>query len=975
MRFWEYFEELNEYVYVADMDTHELIYMNKKLKRLCGVPLQECLNGKKCHEVIRHCAMPCSVCNNKELKPGLFKEWWYYDPVYEKNLSVKDTMIEEDGRRYHVEIAIDVSPQEWKANVVSSHENLDAVANETLRVALQKDTPDESIAVILECLGKMLNGERAYIFEQNEKGNDDNTYEWVAAGVAPMKDTLQDLPREVCANWYRKFSKDKPIVIRDLKDIRESDPLQYDNLKRQNIHSLFTVPLYKGRTPIGFFGVANPSGKYLGQAPDILQMMTHFIVASINQRDLIMRLKQEEASRTAAAFQEEMTEALVERTQENLDMVNDIIGSGLWYMDFDEKGQMTRVFWSPKFRQMLGFTDTEDFPDVLESWSDRLHPDDKEMVLAAFWDCVAGKSEYDVKYRIMKKNGEYDWFHAHGRTAVCADGTPRLFLGTFINITKDLRAQQALEEAYHAANRANAAKTEFLSSMSHDIRTPLNAIVGMTVIAATNLADTEKVRHCLSEITVSSKHLLGLVNEVLDMNKIESGKVDLNIGLFNLADMVDNFVSISKPLVAAKRHTFTMNVHDIKHENVFGDKERLEQCLMNFMSNAVKYTPEGGKLSLSITEKATNRPKISCYEFIFEDNGIGMEEEFIPMIFEPFSRSSDERAARQQGTGLGMSIARNIIQMMNGNIQVESRLDGGSKFTATIFLENQDVDDGLLDEELMDLPILVADDDQVSCENTCIILSQLGMKGDWVLTGREAIEKVMERHRENEDYFALILDWKMPDMDGVATARAIRAAVGDDIPIIIISAYDWSDIEAEARAAGVDGFISKPIFKSRVAYVFRELTGRGATESPKNLLSGYIEKISKKEEFSGKKALLVEDNELNAEIAIEILKMTGLAIDHVWNGKEAVDTLASSADGYYDLVLMDIQMPVMNGYEATRAIRGLERDYLKRIPIIAMSANAFAEDVQMAKAAGMDEHISKPLDLERLTGVLSRYCH
>ncbi len=809
---WELFENLGEYVYVADTDTYELVYMNRKLREVYGISSLEEFSGRKCYEILQHCTIPCAMCNSQELEPGSFKEYWYEDPVWKRKLSVKDTVIEEDGRKYCMEIAIDADPAE------------------------------------------------------------------------------------------------------------------------QHIHT-----------------VQDP------EKPKILAYTETECTASVPQKDL---LEQMSLNKTLAA-----------RAQENLDMVNAIIGSGLWYMEFDEQGEMTHVFWSQAFRQMLGFQDSNDFPNRLESWSDRLHPEDRDAMLAAYWDCVAGKSEYDVKYRLMKKSGEYNWFHAHGRTARYDSGRARLFLGTFINITEELKAHQALEEAYRAANRANAAKTDFLSSMSHDIRTPLNGIIGMTAIAAANIDDPEKMRHCLSEITVSSKHLLALVNEVLDINKIESGKLSLNIEEFSLSDLIGNFVSISKPLMNAKNQAFTINIHDIEHENVVGDSDRLQQCLMNFMSNAVKYTPEGGRIRVSISEKPTHSLRIGCYEFIFEDNGIGMSEEFIPLLFEPFTRAEDERASRQQGTGLGMTITKNIIQMMNGNIQVESRLNEGSRFTVTVCLELQDVNESLRDEDLIDLPVLVADDDQIACESTCFVLNELGMLGEWVLTGREAVERVTERHREENDYFAVILDWKMPDMDGIATARAIRAAVGNDIPLIIISAYDWSDIEAEAREAGVNGFIAKPIFKSRVLHLFKELTGKEKTGTQ------MAEDISlyEGEDFRGKRALLVEDNELNAEIASEVLGMTGLVIEHAWNGREALELISDAADNYYDVVLMDIQMPVMDGYEAARAIRASHRTYLQEIPIIAMSANAFAEDVQMAKASGMNEHIAKPLDFNQLLATLNRW--
>ncbi len=532
----------------------------------------------------------------------------------------------------------------------------------------------------------------------------------------------------------------------------------------------------------------------------------------------------------------------------------------------------------------------------------------------------------------------------------------------------ELAQQTALKAAYEAANIANAAKTEFLANMSHDIRTPMNAIIGMTAIAGTRIDDKDCVADCLSKITVSSKHLLGLINEVLDMSKIESGKVDLMDEEFNLSDLIDNLLTMSKPQAAAKKHKLTVSVQNIEHENVIGDSQRIQQTFMNLMGNAIKYTPEGGTIHLSITEKPTNRVKIGCYEFVFEDNGIGMSEEFLKHIFEPFARAKDGRVDKIQGTGLGMAITKNIVQMMNGDIHVESKLNQGTKITVTIYLKLQNIHDVIPPETFIDLPILVADDEQSACEFTCKVLGELGMKGEWVLSGKEAVDIAVAHHEDNNDFFAVILDWKMPGMDGVETTREIRKRIGKDVPIIIISAYDWSDIELEARAAGANAFISKPLFKSKVAHMFNELLSGSEEENKNNYLEGF-----RKEDFSGRRALLAEDNNLNAEIAGEILGMAGLTVEYAKDGRQAVEMMRSAADDYYDIVFMDIQMPFMNGYEASVAIRALPRDYTKRVPIIAMTANAFAEDIAAAKNAGMNEHIAKPLDFDQLLKSLKKW--
>lgn len=532
---------------------------------------------------------------------------------------------------------------------------------------------------------------------------------------------------------------------------------------------------------------------------------------------------------------------------------------------------------------------------------------------------------------------------------------------------KEHEIQQAMWDAYYAANAANAAKSEFLANMSHDIRTPMNGIIGMTAIAATHLDDREKVQDCLQKITVASKHLLSLINEVLDMSKIESGKVDLTEEEFNLSELVDNLLTMVRPEIKEHEHELSVNILNVEHEKVIGDSLRVQQVFMNLMGNAIKYTPNGGKIKLTISEKESHQHQVGCFEFIFEDNGIGMSDEFLKKVFDPFTRADDSKISKIQGTGLGMPIARNIVRMMGGDIEVESRENVGTKFTVTIFLTLQNTDSANY-EEFLNLPVLVADDDPVGMEAACMMLNDLGMKADGVPSGREAVEKTIERHQKNEDYFAVMLDWKMPEVDGIAAAKAIRRAVGDDVPIIIISAYDWSDIEQEARAAGANAFISKPLFRSRIERLFNELSGKEEKQEEDKPLENLGEL-----ELSAYRLLLVEDNDLNAEIAAEILGMTGIQIERAEDGSIAVDMVSEHPDGYYDLVLMDIQMPRMNGYEATRAIRSLGRAYTKKLPILAMTANAFAEDVQAAKGAGMNEHIAKPLDLNQLVRILKKW--
>ena len=530
----------------------------------------------------------------------------------------------------------------------------------------------------------------------------------------------------------------------------------------------------------------------------------------------------------------------------------------------------------------------------------------------------------------------------------------------------EIESHKALKAAYRTAENASRAKTDFLSNMSHDIRTPMNAIIGLTAIAGANIENQDKVIECLGKITKSSRHLLGLINEVLDMARIESGKMSLAEEDFNLSELVDNLVTLTKPGIDEHRHNFEVHIEHIEHEAVCGDSLRIQQVFVNLMSNAVKYTPDGGNITFSIKEKPNGFSELGCYEFSIEDNGIGMTPEYQKIMFEPFSRADDHRTTKVQGTGLGMAIARNIINLMNGNITVDSTLNKGTKITVTIYLKLQESEKEQ-EKELINLPVLVVDDDKTCCESTVATLKDIGIEGEWVLTGKEAVERCYARHEMNSDYFAVILDWKMPEMDGIETARKIRERVGKEVTIIILTSFEFSEIEEDARAAGVDAFIAKPLFRSRLTATLRQFTSEKKEKNARD----YLEEFSKVD-YTGKRILIVEDNELNREIAAEILGMTGAEIDVAENGKIAVEKVVNAPENEYDLAFMDIQMPIMNGYEATAAIRSLPGARGK-VPIIAMTANAFAEDVQMAKNTGMNEHIAKPLDMNKLNDVLKQW--
>lgn len=572
------------------------------------------------------------------------------------------------------------------------------------------------------------------------------------------------------------------------------------------------------------------------------------------------------------------------------------------------------------------------------------------------------------EYRIQRKNQK--WENISILCLKWENEVPRDVLLAVQDVTllkeNELRNRNALKDAFEAADEANHAKSDFLSHMSHDIRTPMNAIMGMTAVAAMNIDDKERVIDCLNKITLSSRHLLALINDVLDMSKIESGRVTLSVEEFEMSQAVESLLAIIHPQIQAKNQTLKVDVANITHEGVIGDPLRLQQVFVNIMGNSVKFTPEGGTITLRINEKPSHIQGSGCYEFIFEDTGIGMQKEFLDRIFEPFSRAENSDKRNIEGTGLGMSIARNIVRMMNGDIRIESEPGVGSKFTVMIYLKLQDVQEE--DAEcLKELHVLVADDEQDACRNTCEILCSIGMLADGVFSGDAAIEKLQKAYENSEEYAVVILDWKMPGKCGVETAREIRNKLGNDVPIIILSAYDWSSIEQEAKEAGVNAFIAKPLFKSRLLYVLKTVI------EPQNQ-----KEISDIDEFgqsdySGKKVLVVEDNDLNIEIAEELLTYVGIQVEKARDGKQAVDTLSSKPANYYDMVFMDIQMPVMNGYEAARKIRASDREDLKTIPIIAMSADAFSDDIQRAALSGMNDHVAKPIELPKLVAALEKW--
>ncbi len=519
-----------------------------------------------------------------------------------------------------------------------------------------------------------------------------------------------------------------------------------------------------------------------------------------------------------------------------------------------------------------------------------------------------------------------------------------------------------VEEARLEAVYANKAKSEFLSNMSHDIRTPMNAIVGMTAIATANMDDHQQVQNCLRKITLSSKHLLGLINDILDMSKIESGKMTLNMDQVSLREVMESIVSIVQPQIKAKNQRFDVFIHDIFVENVYCDSVRLNQVLLNFLSNAIKFTPEGGTIQMSLCEEPSLKGSAYvCIHLRVKDTGIGMSPEFREKIFESFAREDSARVRKTQGTGLGMAITKYIVDAMGGTVEVASEQGKGTEFHATLDLEQADAAE--MDMLLPEWNMLVVDDDEQLCRSTVDALESIGVKAEWTLDGESAVEMVKKRREEQRDYQVILLDWKLPGIDGIKTAHKIRDYLGEEIPILLISAYDWSEIEKDAREAGVNGFICKPLFKSTLFYGLRQYAGNAEEMSDDNKV---------KTDLVGKRILLAEDNDLNWEIAEELFSEEGLKLERAENGQICVEMFQKSKEGYYDAVLMDIRMPIMTGYEAAWAIRKLERRDAQ-IPIIAMTADAFSEDVKRCLDCGMNAHVAKPIDVQEVMRLLEKY--
>lgn len=945
-RLFEFFDNMNELVYAVDLAEHRLVYVNKKGLEILGFSSVEETAGRTCYEVLQNSSFPCTTCNSEELKPGYFKEYQYYNPILSRHLMMKTTVLEENGKQYRLELAIDISEQVQRGNIEGRYQNLETVINEGLRVALMEKKPSRTLAVLLEYLGKALNGERTYIFEKNAKGGDDNTYEWTAKGVMPEKENLQDLPPNVCESWYDSFRTGRHIMIENLEDIRTTNPVQYEVLKKQKIHSLVVVPLYDNGKAIGFFGVDNPPGKSMEYASNMLQITAHFIVSSLKQRNLVKRLEErsydifkflnvdyvgifeidfhtdqcevykkieqprgsmnpnlefrrsyqnaiehyiseyvsewdQEALRTVTqknyvleqlktkkkfymryhvkenvqnaenfeihfasmgndpnkvilAFRnvdsvvKEEEEYKLE-TRRNVEDILEGSRTGMWTIELEE-GCRPRMYGDRTMRMLLGVEENTEPEECYESWFSNIDPEYTDLVQETVEEILkCGRSEV-----------VYPWNHPKlGRIYIRCGGVPDLrfskkgvcLKGYHQDITETMvtrqKQEKAILEALEKAQRANSAKSEFLSHMSHDIRTPINGILGMLSISEKNPFDMERQRECREKIRISAEHLLSLINDVLEISKLESGELSLMEEPFDLFDVLENCMTILSPRALEAGITLEMKPLNIPRRKLVGSPLHIRQIIINIMGNAVKYNRENGFVWLSAKEISLENG-IAQYRFMVEDTGIGIGEEFQKSIFEPFTQERHDARTEYRGTGLGMSITKKLVDQMGGTISLESQIGKGSTFT-------------------------------------------------------------------------VCLPFRM-------------------------------DMEAE----------EKPVMK----------------EEPVDI--------------SGMQILLVDDNEINCEIVQYMLEDAGVSVVLAGNGLEAVEAFEKSACGEFDCILMDLMMPVMDGLEASRKIRSLKRRDAKSVPIIALSANAFEEDAKASKEAGMNEHLAKPVDIAKMMRVIYR---
>ena len=669
------------------------------------------------------------------------------------------------------------------------------------------------------------------------------------------------------------------------------------------------------------------------------------------------QLKQEEQKRELEYSRKELADT---------DEIMADAGFGMWHITLED-GKAPRMRANPKMKVLLG-VEGQDLTEeeIYHAWYSRIPESELPSVTKSVGEMLAGQRSENT-YRWVHPDG-HDMYVRCGGAANVREEKRQLLRGYHSDVTQIVREDRAqkdaLADALAAAEHANRAKTTFLNNMSHDIRTPMNAIVGFTALAASHIGNREQVQDYLGKISVSSQHLLSLINDVLDMSRIESGKMTLDESEVHLPDMIHDLRTIIHANVASKQLEFFVDTQDVMNEDIITDKLRLNQVFLNILSNAIKFTPAGGTISFRVIEKPSAMAGRAEFEFHIKDTGIGMSPEFLKTIFEAFTREKTSTVSGIQGTGLGMAITKSIVDMMGGTISVESEEGKGSEFIVSIpcRLSSHPTKFEAV-PELQGLRTLVADDDTDTCLSVCAMLRKIGMRPDWTSSGHEAVIRTKEAMDHADPFSAYIIDWQMPDMNGIETVRRIRKVIGDSAPIIILTAYDWADIEEEAREAGVTAFCSKPLFMSEL----REVLSAPFRTAPEEEAPA-----AENVDFSGRRILLAEDNEMNQMIAEAILTEYGFAIDIAVNGEEAVRMMEDAPAGTYDVILMDIQMPVMDGYEAAGKIRALTDREKAEIPIVAVTANAFEEDRRLALEAGMNGHLAKPYDIPKMLETLTQ---
>ncbi len=583
----------------------------------------------------------------------------------------------------------------------------------------------------------------------------------------------------------------------------------------------------------------------------------------------------------------------------------------------------------------------------------------REALLKAY---AEGKKDVYLEHQQYDDNGGVHWISTHVLFTEnpYSDDILEITLSQNIDerVQKDAEQKALLQNALTLAENASKAKSDFLSRMSHDIRTPMNAVIGFATIATAHLDEKERVKDCLKKILSSGEHLQGLINDVLDMSRIEAGKESLNLVRTSISEMIRTVLPMIQSQIASKQIELFVDTIDVTEEHVYADAQKMRQILINILGNATKFTPNGGKIAVKLKQSPSSRDGYAAYTFIVRDTGIGMSKDFQEHLFETFSQERTSTNSKVLGTGLGMAIAKSHVDMMGGSISVNSEVSKGTEFAVKIeFKLQEDIKPDVRLEKLHGYRALVVDDDFQSCESVVHLLRDIGMRADFTTTGKEALFRTQMAYGEGDSYFAYIIDWIMPDMNGIELVRRIRKLIGDEAPIIILTAYYWGDIENEAKEAGVTAFCTKPLFTSDLTNIFlqhdenAELAGR----------------------FDNERILLVEDNDLNREIAKIMLEEVGFEVDIAYDGQEAVKMMSECYDGKYDYVLMDVQMPIMDGISATRQIRWSDREYLKNVPIIALTANAFNEDVERCVAAGMNAHLSKPFKMEDVIETLNTF--